>query len=714
MNKRWLVYAVFLLILSWFLFYGINQYPYPYDGEFSDFTISHYPNLIYTQNSLKSWHQIPLWNTSILSGNPFGADPLSSLWYPPYWLAIALPAPLGLNLLTLVHMIAGGFGLAQLIKAMGYGDIPAFAGGVVFLLMPKIYAHLGAGHITMIWAVCLTPWLLFFECRSSRSSGILTSKFLPALIAGLILLADVRWGVWSWLLWWSFAFKYSSRVEIGETGKVHKLLVKEGWLKVKQSFTAILIASPLLLPLIQFTTLSTRNSITPADTLILSLPPLSLFGLIYPNFGGSAEWTVYFGLVPLFLLLVVAAQKEDRSKATFWIIWFLLSVIVSLGDALPGAEYVAQIPLISFLRVPPRALFVAGISLAVITAAGVQTILKMEQYEKKKRFRLEISGFTLLIVGLAIILGIQAEKPAGFIWGAVFSGLIGSIMLLRSYQLASGKATTVILFALLIADLGYVSRSMLRFEKEPVGISDTLEVIHALNETNGEIGRVYSPSYSIPQEAGAVNKIRQADGINPLALDAYAVFMENASGVENVGYSVTLPAFKTGNPAIDNQNAIPDAGMLGLLNVTHVVSAFPSRSDGLAYVKQVNGTYLYQNSKAMPSAWVQQDDQLIEGADYWHAQILLYSPNKVTIKADGAGILVLADPMYPGWVARLDGEKATIISLSGLLRGVQLPAGRHTVEFIFHPVLLYFGFFLQFLVFFSFVAWLILQKKQAK
>ncbi len=49
------------------------------------------------------------------------------------------------------------------------------------------------------------------------------------------------------------------------------------------------------------------------------------------------------------------------------------------------------------------------------------------------------------------------------------------------------------------------------------------------------------------------------------------------------------------------------------------------------------------------------------------------------------GYLVLADQHYPGWEARIDGEPARLLRLDYLLKGVRLPAGRHTVQFLFRP-----------------------------
>lgn len=78
------------------------------------------------------------------------------------------------------------------------------------------------------------------------------------------------------------------------------------------------------------------------------------------------------------------------------------------------------------------------------------------------------------------------------------------------------------------------------------------------------------------------------------------------------------------------------------------------------------------------------------------ATISDYSPDSLTVNvtSDGAGLLVLSETYAAGWTARVDGAEQDIIAVNGILRGVQVPSGPHTVTLSFEPPLLETGYVL--------------------
>jgi hypothetical protein len=77
--------------------FGVWVWP---GGRFSDVLITHLPNAEFVHQSLTIWHQLPLWNPTILSGMPTVGDPLAGMWYPPLWPTIFLPRPIVFNALV--------------------------------------------------------------------------------------------------------------------------------------------------------------------------------------------------------------------------------------------------------------------------------------------------------------------------------------------------------------------------------------------------------------------------------------------------------------------------------------------------------------------------------------------------------------------------------------------------------------------------------------
>jgi len=69
------------------------------------------------------------------------------------------------------------------------------------------------------------------------------------------------------------------------------------------------------------------------------------------------------------------------------------------------------------------------------------------------------------------------------------------------------------------------------------------------------------------------------------------------------------------------------------------------------------------------------------------AQIEQYANDEVRVRAmaQQAGLLVLTDLYYPGWVATVDGAPAEILRVNHVLRGVLLPPGEHEVVFRYAP-----------------------------
>jgi hypothetical protein len=75
------------------------------------------------------------------------------------------------------------------------------------------------------------------------------------------------------------------------------------------------------------------------------------------------------------------------------------------------------------------------------------------------------------------------------------------------------------------------------------------------------------------------------------------------------------------------------------------------------------------------------------------AKITNFRSDRVTAQADSPADdrLILTDLMYPGWQVTVDGAPAQPLTIDGMLRGVDVPAGSHTVVWSYHPRSFYWG-----------------------
>lgn len=687
MRQTLLKICIFLLPVI-LLILNFDRIAFHPGSVYSDLTISHYPNALFLKRIILTEHVMPLWSPQILSGYPFGANPLSGVYYLPGWLGLLFPLIQGFNLMVVLHIIWGGAGLYFYLKSNGTGEIPALFGVLIFEGMPKLFAHLGAGHISLIYAVSWTPWLILVD-RYAEKEQPFSRILYPGIILSIIFMADVRWAVYSGVLWLA--------IVVWRIGTDKFQTIKKWFMGVTRVFinflTFLILSSPLLLPLLEYMNLSTRRYLSGEETLINSLPPAQLLGLMYPYIRGPAEWILYPGAITLILFFVGLLNFPKIEKVGFWYLTVITTLILAMGSFLPFGDRFAGLPILSLLRVPPRVLFLTHLAFSIIAAQVFSNLFSgMSQnpyrlsISKKFLFYLLLFGFFSLLFGLAITIFInQPVIRLQFMWGGlwIFLSVICAVLIL--FGKLPRRSGSFALFFLAVVDLSLVNLFNLEFRPQQNVLSDRSDVAYLIKEMGGsQPFRVYSPSYSIPQQVSMIYNLELADGVDPLILGNYQDFMEKATGVASVGYSVTLPPFKD-DPTTDNHDAVPDADLLGLLNVKYVVSEFELSVDDLVFVRKVGSTWVYENRAVMPRAWIQSPQEKI-GQEITPVDVVRINVNHLKLSVKGPGLLILSEIMYPGWSVSVNGRPDEIKTVVGLFRGIVLNPGIHEVEFVFKPL----------------------------
>jgi hypothetical protein len=679
------------------LVWGGNGFAYPsQEALYSDLTLTHYPNTLFLSSQLLKSHNLPLWSPTILSGYPFIANPLNGIWYPFGWPALFLPLPLAFNLLIGLHLNWGALGLYLLLRRQQISHLPAIFGGLAFGLLPKLFAHYGAGHLTLLYAVPWTPWLLLATPLDRlRRRGF--TNLLPGVVLALTFMADVRWAAYAGLLWvgWIlFAPQAAYRAQPGPSGANRpavgwRLLVLGG-----NILLALILVAVLALPMLEYTRLSTRALLEAQDVFTFSLSPAGLLGLFFPPLeGGLHESTLYLGAIVTLSALASLARLRADSRVAFWGAVALAAMVYALGSNLPGLSLLAQLPVFNLLRVPTRALFIGGLALICLASITIDRLWKSTAVPVSRRMNLGlfVLSLSLALIGLGAALLVTGRSQISFLWG----GLALAITYLWLAGALNKKINPGLFlcgaFVLLVADMLPVNLQLVNFHSRQQVLSEGAAAANYLASQPSHF-RVYSPCFDPPQQVTYDYGLQTAQGVDPLQLASYADYLQAASGIPSAGYSVTLPSFVECTPGLAPY--LPDPQALGLLNVKYITANydFPEMA-GLSKIAQFGDTRVYANPAALPRAWVLPPGAS-QNAEVTAAELDTYTPNRLVLTAEGPGQLVLSEIDYPGWEAWVDTQPVTIVTYAGLMRSVSLPNGTHQVEFRFRPRTFYLGLIL--------------------
>lgn len=681
-----------LLALIALLLVPPGHLPYPPQSAYSDAAIAHWPAAYFLRESVWRFGAWPLWNPLRMLGQPFAANPLNKVWYPPQWLVLILPPTLHLNLLIYLHMAWLALGMAMWLRAEGLHPLAGAFGVLAWGLNPKLMAHLGAGHLDIVYALAWTPWLLWAVRRGAGDAArVWPNGVRIGAVAALLALADLRMAFYMLPLAAAYGAMLGSLTSRGR-GKIAAT-------GVLAFVVFLLLTAVQTVPLAALAPYLTRAAITPQEAAVYSLPPRYLLGLLFADVGGFHEWMTYLGLPVLVLAAAALTYRQRRTQKALWLATAALALLWALGEHGPLFPLAARLPLVGWFRVPSRAWLVVALSLTVLAARGLDDLL-IHPPERRGRLvgmALATGGAMWLIAALVLL---PRVPPSVVGFGAALAGTGIGLWLMGRPQGTGLKprvmAGSAALIGTLATSLLLLDRTLV--EGHPLAEAESSD--QALIAALGEFcDTVYSPSFHLLGPAAARAGIPILHGADPFQLRWSAEAIAQAAGVEWRGYSITAPPLPSGEQVEVTtalRGAHPDVDRLAVLGVRWVIASFALDAEGLPLRGQVGDVYLYETSGGPPTLITPQqaDAPLTPIAQRSHSTCGRH-PNRLlvasydTLPAEGSetAILVLPQAWAPGWRAWVDGQPAPVRRVGGVLIGVEVPAlGPHNVEVVYRPL----------------------------
>ncbi|MDR3573992.1 MAG: YfhO family protein [Anaerolineaceae bacterium] len=647
------------LVFLWPLVLHPNQIPMMGKTQLTDFVVSHLSYAQYIHNMWFTYGHAPLWNSSLLSGMPLIADPLSGYFYLPNWLTFIFPIPAAYNFLFFLHLAWTGWGLFLFLRTRPIRPLPALFGAIAWMGTTKLMGYIGSGQVSSVFALAWYPWLLLAVDHLTKSLSLRSAALASGVLA-IIILVDIRWGFFAAIISLAFLicrFPYRKN-PYWKIGAILALYLA----------VTFLLTTVLTIPLYELILRTGRASLTTIDRAIFSVDASGLLGAFIPQFGILEELITYFGIEVLVLALFGLGKKT-----WFWIGLVGFSILFSIGLNGPLFPLFSQfIPGSSWLRVPSRSWFFVALGCAILSAYGLDFLYSITDWHKIERWFRPISfAISLFAVLLAVGVAVYFPPiPPGILVFAIF--LPCTLLLINFFMHSDPKKWGVIFILLMVSDLVWVNSSVFR----SLPLDHATDAVRWLEAQPG-LFRVYSPSYNIPLP----NQLQTAEGVNPTHLQDYGDFMAEASHIVVNDYSVSVPGIyldQKSPPEDFKAASSPDFARLGLLNVKYIVTSFPLAKP-VQSTQKIDNVYISINPDYRERAWINNPGNV---------KITYWSPDRIEsqVNSPQGGTVVFSEIDYPGWNATLDNKSIPVERVDNLLRGVQVPSGAHKVVLNYLPL----------------------------
>jgi hypothetical protein len=432
----------------------------------------------------------------------------------------------------------------------------------------------------------------------------------------------------------------------------------------------------------------------------------------------------YLGAI-VFMLFILAMFIDKRKIKYAFLIGAIFTLMLSWGKnfAVLTNFFIDFVPLYDKFRAVSSIQVIVELCIPILAIMGLQSFFKAEKTEQieslKKTALVSLGMIALLFVAKFLFnfagpIDARLEQMFGQIGDPTFANefidalksdrkqlysadvyrsgilILIALGLLWLYTIEKlSQVTTVILVGvfmvgdLVLIDRNYVNASgfvSAREVKEP--FQPTESDLKILEDTSHF--RVYEVNNRLQARTSYFHKsLSGYSAVRPRRMDQIFNYQIDNGNMEvlnmlNTKYVIQVDDKNQEFPAL-NDNANGNAWFV--TDVKFVTSA-DAEMKALDKFDSKNEVIINNKEFTLASEIAYQRDSLAQ------IKLIEYKPNyiKYTSENTNKGLAVFSEIYYPkGWIATIDGKEASIFRTNYTLRGLEIPAGKHTIEFKFEP-----------------------------
>ncbi len=670
--------------------------------------------------------RLPLWNPHQAAGYPLIGLIQVGLFYPLNLLWLILPPMHAWDVLILLRLLLAGIFTYSFSRAVGLSRIAALTAGVAFMLSgPMVLLQYWTANVDILLPLLLTAILRLVQDPSPRRTGLL------AVVVGLTILAGHPEHILLVNAYGSAFLIFLLRRRGAPVGKA-----AGGYLAALALGAGL--AAAALIPFLRNLTTEFWHGHPPGAGLLMEEQRGRAITLVLPHFFQKAPvsyqwvfagwWGGYLGCLPL--MLAASALWGNRLGLRPHFFAAATGIILAKEYGLPFVNWIGRLPLLDLPRYAIHSPPLVAFSVAMLAGMGVDT---MDSLNRRSLKGLIFSLPLLLVVGVSLWIHRNADFFPQAVRASLFAGGLALLWHLLTLLADRRRICVPLLQALLLAAV--CGELILHIHRERPRRFDSFPPVPYIEhlKTASRPVRAYGLFWAFyPNTATGY-------GVDDLGVFCGLVPRRFVHFVNRL----LLPGHFRNDMRPPALRAMPILGrddLLDLLNVRYLIAPADDRfsrlfprfrhaTDGLPLVYR-GEVRVYERPRALPRAFVVHrvlfapdeneaydfmernpsrlrrlavlqapPDEDITAAlaaapeeDASRARVLASEPNRlsVAVRMNHPGILVLSEAYHPDWKVFVDGRPDRLFLADGFLRAVFLPAGRHTVRFVFRPV----GFFL--------------------
>lgn len=772
--KHWSILIIFLLVgIFSFPYWAKGMVPFPADYLVNAFPPWQYyfglpvknnamPDVVTQMYPWKHlvmsfWEsgQLPLWNPYNFSGNPLLANYQSAVFHPLNLLFFVLPEITAWSLMIIFQPLLAGLFTYLFCCELRLSKAASLLSSGAFMFAGFITVWMAYG--TLSYALLWLPLALYAIEKSFNGKSTFSFPLLS-----LALTASLFSGHFQTSLYVILASSAFLVFKLASTRHVKTFLICGLFF-----ILGILLALIQIFPTFELHQFSVRSQsygvseVIPWEYLPTIIAPDFYGNAVTRNdwFGHYAEWSSFFGTIPLFLALFALVSKK---KSYVWFFGFLGISSLILTQQTPILDLIIRlkVPILS-TSAASRIIGIFSFSGAVLAGFGFDKL--REDLEKKQFRQVFITGALGIIVFTTIWWVLLIKKPFTLeqLQIAKRNFTLSTVMLVAFLILIVGcwsiqkifKNKKVIvhnsLFIVLMIILALSLFDPLRFAQkwmpfdDPKNVYPTLPVLEFLPKTIGP-NRLFG---YFGMEMQNYYRIQSFNGYDPLYIERYGELIMAANDGR-----IRKPS--TRGSWLERREPYT-MKLLNLMGGQYVLHAIPDDHHVWAfnfwdYPGQFKQIYhddkyeVYENLGVFPRAFLAYDYKVVKEpqeiinqmfakktdlrktlileeapglkvtSGSGSVEIINYEPNKIEllVKTDQPGFLFLSDNYYPGWKAFVNGKETKIYRADYTFRAVEIPEDGSRVEFIYDPQSFRFGMYASLVGLFGMVGGYLLLKRR--